>query len=125
MQEEVSQKSRQLAALYERYRSRRAEAGDLAASFQAEREDLLADTRSLSQAIKLKALVIDSYIPQHYQDLITSLCEWREYEETWAIAHVNVAGALFQSAHWPVVLGVVLGVCCVCTACPPYGCMRA
>jgi kinesin family protein 3/17 len=92
LQEEVTQKSKQLKALYSRYRARRAEAADLQAQFQVEREDLLADYRALSQQIKLKNLAIAAFIPPAYQDLIMARCAWNEYEEQWVIAGVEAAG---------------------------------
>lgn len=85
-------KTKQLKALYVRYKERRAEAADVQAQFQAEREDLLADYRALTQQIKLKNLVIAAFIPPAYQDLIMAVCEWREYEEKWVIANVHAAG---------------------------------
>jgi len=92
LQEEVAQKSKQLKVLYTRYRERRAEAADLQAQFQVEREDLLADYRALSQQIKLKNLAIAAFIPPAYQDLIMARCRWNEYEEQWVIAGVQAAG---------------------------------
>jgi len=59
----VIQKTKQLKALYMRYKDRRAEAADLQAQFQSEREDLLDDYRALTQQIKLKNLVIAAFIP--------------------------------------------------------------
>jgi kinesin family protein 3/17 len=102
LQEEVSHKSKQLKVLCARYRERRAEAVDLQAQFQVEREDLLADYRALSQQIKLKNLAIAAFIPPAYQDLIMARCSWNEYEEQWVIAGVQAAGELWpEAAFWP------------------------
>jgi kinesin family protein 3/17 len=75
-----------------RYKDRRAEAAELQAQFQSEREDLLDDYRALTQQIKLKNLVIAAFIPPAYQDLIMAMCQWHEYEEQWVIANVHAAG---------------------------------
>lgn len=91
-QEEVREKGKQLKTLYAKYKERRAEAHDVQAQFQVEREDLLEDYRALTQQIKLKNLVIAAFIPPAYQDLIMAACEWREYEEQWVIANVHAAG---------------------------------
>lgn len=88
----MAQKTTQLKALQARYRERRAEAVDAAAALQAEREDLLADYRSLSQQVKLKSLVIASFIPPDCQELIMGLCSWNEQEQAWAIANVHASG---------------------------------
>ena len=42
---------------------------DLRVQFQSEREDLLADYRTLSQQIKLKNLIIANFIPPVYQEV--------------------------------------------------------
>lgn len=91
-QEEVAGKTRQLRALYSQYKERRAEAADLQAAFQAEREDLLADYRALTQQIKLKHLAIAAFIPPPYQDLILARCRWSEYDERWVVDGIEAAG---------------------------------
>jgi kinesin family protein 3/17 len=101
LQEEAVQKGKQLRALYARYRERRAEAADLQAQFQVEREDLLADYRALSQQIKLKNLAIAAFIPPAYQDFIMARCSWNEYEEQWMIAGVQAAGEQAMALRWP------------------------
>lgn len=99
-QEEVSEKSKQLKQLYQQYQARKAEAADLQQQFQAEREDLLGDYRTLTQQIKLKNLVIACFIPPEYQDAIMQHCQWREYEETWHIDLVEHAGIISLDAAY-------------------------
>lgn len=91
-QEEVAQKSKQLKALYARFKERQAEAEDLKKQSQVEHQDLMADYKALKQQIKLKNLAIAAFIPPEYQDLIRNRCKWNEYEEQWAVAGVQVAG---------------------------------
>lgn len=83
--------------LYAQYRERRAEAADLQAQFQAEREDLLADYRALSQQIKLKNLAIAAFIPPAYQDVILARCQWSEYDEQWVISGTHAAGGCVRA----------------------------
>ncbi|KAI8476435.1 MAG: kinesin-like protein FLA10 [Monoraphidium minutum] len=73
MEDEVASKSRQLRALYTQYQEKKGEAAGLRAQFQAEREDLLADYRMLTQQVKLKNLVIACFIPPAYQQVWTCI----------------------------------------------------
>ena len=69
-QEEVEQKRKKLEKLQRSFQSKKAEAADLQGSFQREREDLLEDIYILTRQIKLKDLLIASYIPPHHQQCI-------------------------------------------------------
>lgn len=92
LQEEVEQKHRKLQKLQSSYQSKRAEAADLQVSFQREREDLLQDISILTQQIKLKDLLIASYIPPHHQQRIMQHCSWDDMQQCWQIEHLHLAG---------------------------------
>lgn len=91
-QEEVEQKQRKLQKLQSSYQSKRAEAADLQSSFQREREDLLQDIYILTRQIKLKDLLIASYIPPHHQQGIMQHCSWDDMQQSWEIEHLHLAG---------------------------------
>ena len=91
-QEEVEQKQRKLQKLQSSYQSKRAEAADLQSSFQREREDLLQDIYILTRQIKLKDLLIASYIPSHHQQRIMQHCSWDDMQQCWEIEHLHLAG---------------------------------
>ena len=72
--------------------SKKAEAADLQSSFQREREDLLEDIYILTRQIKLKDLLIASYIPPHHQQCIMQHCTWDDMQQCWQIEHLHLAG---------------------------------
>ena len=88
----MEQKHRKLQKLQSSYQSKRAEAADLQSSFQREREDLLQDIHILTQQIKLKDLLIASYIPPHHQQRIMQHCSWDDMQQCWQIEHLHLAG---------------------------------
>jgi kinesin family protein 3/17 len=63
-----------------------------------EREELLADYRQLTQAIKLRNLIIACFIPPAYQDVIMSHCHWLEPEQSWHIDFAEHAGGWYWGA---------------------------
>ncbi len=91
-QEEVEQKRKKLEKLQRSFQSKKAEAADLQGSFQREREDLLEDIYILTRQIKLKDLLIASYIPPHHQQCIMQHCTWDEMQQCWQIEHLHLAG---------------------------------
>lgn len=91
-QEEVEQKQRKLQKLQSSFQGKRAEAADLQGSFQREREDLLQDIYILTRQIKLKDLLIASYIPPHHQQRIMQHCSWDDMQQCWEIEHLQLAG---------------------------------
>jgi len=88
----VEQKRKKLEKLQRSFQSKKAEAADLQGSFQREREDLLEDIYILTRQIKLKDLLIASYIPPHHQQCIMQHCTWDEMQQCWQIEHLHLAG---------------------------------
>ena len=91
-QEEVEGKRKKLEKLQRSFQSKKAEAADLQGSFQREREDLLEDIHILTRQIKLKDLLIASYIPPHHQQCIMQHCTWDDMQQCWQIEHLHLAG---------------------------------
>ncbi len=56
---------------------------DMRAEFQRENEEMLETIRQLSREVKLQALVIDSYIPKEYQELLEGHASWHEETGEW------------------------------------------
>ena len=81
----MEQKRKKLEKLQRSFQSKKAEAADLQGSFQREREDLLEDIYILTRQIKLKDLLIASYIPPHHQQCIMQHCTWDEMQQCWQI----------------------------------------
>lgn len=53
------------------------------AEYQRENEEMLDAIRQLSREVKLQALVIDSYIPKEYQELLEEQASWHEDTGEW------------------------------------------
>lgn len=53
------------------------------AEFQRENEEMLETIRQLSREVKLQALIIDSYIPKEYQELLEGHASWHEETGEW------------------------------------------
>ena len=99
----MEQKRKKLEKLQRSFQSKKAEAADLQGSFQREREDLLEDIYILTRQIKLKDLLIASYVPPHHQQCIMQHCTWDEMQQCWQIEHLHLAGNAVrarQAAIW-------------------------
>lgn len=90
-------KRKKLEKLQRSLQSKKAEAADLQSSFQREREDLLEDIHILTRQIKLKDLLIASYIPPHHQQCIMQHCTWDDMQQCWQIEHLHLAGNAIRS----------------------------
>ena len=95
-QEEVEQKRRKLQRLQRTFATKQAQADDIGQDCQREREDLLDDIRLLTHQIKLKDLLIASYIPPHHQQRIMQHCTWDDVQQAWHIDQLSLAGNAVQ-----------------------------
>jgi hypothetical protein len=59
---------------------------------QAEKEEILDSIREISRDIKLKDLIIASFIPPQYQDKIVKHAHWDDYDAAWTIDVHSLAG---------------------------------
>eukprot|EP00964_Phaeocystis_antarctica_P050881 scaffold29632_cov50-Phaeocystis_antarctica.AAC.1 len=92
LQEEADAKTRKLKKLWGKYKGAQAEVADLQAEFQREKEDILDTIRELSRQLKLKQLIMSSFIPLEQLSKIERRSEWDEATETWRIARIQYAG---------------------------------
>lgn len=53
------------------------------AEAQRENEEMLAMIRELNKEVKLQTLVINSYIPQEYQEQLEEVVQWQEVTGEW------------------------------------------
>jgi hypothetical protein len=88
-------------------------------TIQIEREELSAGLREMKRDIKLKDLIIASFIPAAYQEKIMRHAHWDEYEDTWTIDAMPITGnalraqrdlAIAQKAHLEAHYSAVQGV---------------
>jgi hypothetical protein len=85
---------------------------------QIEREELSAGLREMKRDIKLKDLIIASFIPAPCQEKIMRHAHWDEYEDTWTIDAMPLSGnalraqrdlAAAQKAHLEAHYGAMQG----------------
>ena len=84
-QEEASQKTRKLKKLFSKYQAVKSEIQDMTEDFQSEKEELLDTVRLLSQQLKIKELVVESFIPGEDVKKIMHRAEWDEDAEAWQL----------------------------------------
>ena len=92
LQEEVEGKGRKLKKLWTKYKAAQSEIRDVQAEFSREKEDILETVRELSRQLKLKQLIMSTYIPLEQLSKIERRSEWDEATETWRIASLQYAG---------------------------------
>jgi kinesin family protein 3/17 len=66
------------------------EVNDVSNSFQKEREELVNTVREYNVQIKLRAAIIDAFIPADEVEKIEKRAVWDEEHETWVLARSNV-----------------------------------
>eukprot|EP00095_Tigriopus_kingsejongensis_P001128 snap_masked-scaffold1099_size62903-processed-gene-0.6 protein:Tk01128 transcript:snap_masked-scaffold1099_size62903-processed-gene-0.6-mRNA-1 annotation:"kinesin-like protein kif3a isoform x2" len=92
LQEEAAGKSRKLKKVWNMYQSAKAELHDLQTEQQREMEGLLDNVRHLTRELRLQMLVIDSFIPGDYQELIERNVQWNEDIGEWQLKCVAYTG---------------------------------
>jgi len=92
LQEEIEGKTRKLKKLWGKFKTAQAEVQDLQNEFQREKEDILDTIRELSRQLKLRQLIMTSYIPLEQLSKIERCSEWDEATEQWRINRLQYAG---------------------------------
>eukprot|EP01135_Chromosphaera_perkinsii_P002471 Nk52_evm77s223 gene=Nk52_evmTU77s223 len=96
LKEEVEAKTEKLKKWWAQYVEAKAEINDMQTEFQREREELLENIRQLSIEAQLKLLIIDSYIPPEYLEMIESCAYWNEEIGEWQLNYIAHAGNNLQ-----------------------------
>lgn len=91
-QEELQEKTKILKKLWGKFQEKRTALDDLEDEFEVEKEDLINTIRELDRQLKLKNLVLDSFIPPHYVEVIESRSQWDPYNDSWVIPGLEYAG---------------------------------
>ena len=92
IEEEIESKARKIHKLHEAYQRCVVDLKDLDLEFERERENLLDTVRALTRQIKLKNLVLDSYVPPDELRKITDFASWDDRSETWRVDRAQHAG---------------------------------
>lgn len=97
-QEEVEMKTRKLQKLWKRLQAVQAESHDIQAEFQTEREDMLDTIRELSRQLKLKELLVNSFVPPEDEHQIERQASWNEEDDAWTVTSANIVSNRRRSA---------------------------
>nr|CAD7398978.1 unnamed protein product [Timema cristinae] len=92
LQEEAIGKTKKLKKVFGLLMSAKAELADLQHEHQREMEGLLDSVRSLTRELKLQEMIIDSFIPLHYQDKLEQYMHWNEDIGEWQLKCVAYTG---------------------------------
>ncbi|XP_033105964.1 kinesin-II 85 kDa subunit-like [Anneissia japonica] len=92
LQEEAAGKTKKLKKVWSMLMSAKSEVDDLQQEHQREMEGLLENVRQLSREVRLQMLLIDSFIPPDFQDMIEQYVHWNEDIGEWQLKCVAYTG---------------------------------
>ena len=92
LQDEANGKTRKLKKVWSMLQTAKAELTDLQTEQQREMEGLLDSVRHLTRELRLQMLIIDSFIPREYLDIIDSNVAWNEEIGEWQLRCVAYTG---------------------------------
>ncbi|XP_055015502.1 kinesin-like protein KIF3A isoform X2 [Boleophthalmus pectinirostris] len=92
LQEEAQGKTKKLKKVWTMLMAAKSEMADLQQEHHREIEDLLENIRQLSRELRLQMLIIDSFIPQEYQEMIENYVHWNEDIGEWQLKCVAYTG---------------------------------
>jgi kinesin family protein 3/17 len=106
MAEELEAKTRKLKKVWNKYQAAQQEIKDLSEEFQVERADMLDTIRELNKQLKLKQLLLDSFVPVQDIERLESRALWDETadEPEWQIMRFELAGNRMRVRRPPSVL---------------------
>lgn len=90
-EEEFNAKSTKIKQLHTKYNEKKQELEDLQEDFEAEREELVDTIRQLDREIKLKHLVLDSFVPPHYIEMVEQRAIFDDRNDQWIINGLELA----------------------------------
>ncbi|XP_013384615.1 kinesin-like protein KIF3A isoform X2 [Lingula anatina] len=92
LQEEAAGKTKKLKKVWTMLMQAKSEIADLQQEHQREMEGLLENVRQLSRELRLQMLIINSFIPPEYQEMIEQYVHWNEDIGEWQLKCVAYTG---------------------------------
>merc|ERR1719380_187766 len=89
-EEQVQKLTSKLQKLWDKYQKAQQEMVDIQEFNQVEREDMLSMIRELRQTLKLKTLIMESFVPKKEQESVQERGEWDPEEDEWVLQPVKV-----------------------------------
>eukprot|EP01006_Ploeotia_vitrea_P037465 TRINITY_DN66130_c1_g8_i1.p1 TRINITY_DN66130_c1_g8~~TRINITY_DN66130_c1_g8_i1.p1 ORF type:complete len:769 (-),score=454.54 TRINITY_DN66130_c1_g8_i1:1118-3304(-) len=91
-EEELVKKTKKLKKLWQKCQDNKADIEDLEDEWALEKEELVDTIRGLDRELKLKQMILESFIPAHYIEKIEQVSHWNEYLDSWEIPGYQYAG---------------------------------
>jgi len=91
-EEELKATNEMLKELWAKLAEKKATLEDLTEEFEMEREDYVDTIRALDRQLRLKNLLVSSFVPPMYVDAIEHKAQWDEYNDCWFIPGMDYAG---------------------------------
>ncbi|ELU08954.1 hypothetical protein CAPTEDRAFT_178367 [Capitella teleta] len=92
LQDEVAGKTKKLKKVWTLLMQAKSEMADLQQEHQREMEGLLENVRQLSRELRLQMIMIDSFIPPEYLEMIEQYAHWSEDTGEWQLKCVAYTG---------------------------------
>ncbi|KAM4675509.1 kinesin-like protein KIF3A isoform 1-T1 [Discoglossus pictus] len=92
LQEEAQGKTKKLKKVWTMLMAAKSEMADLQQEHQREIEGLLENIRQLSRELRLQMIIIDSFIPPEYQEMVENYVHWNEDIGEWQLKCVAYTG---------------------------------
>lgn len=92
LQEEAAGKTKKLKKVWTMLMSAKSEVADMQQEHQREMEGLLDNIRQVSQELRLQMLIMDSFIPPEFQQMIEQYVHWNEDIGEWQLKCVAYTG---------------------------------
>ncbi|CAD5114844.1 DgyrCDS3880 [Dimorphilus gyrociliatus] len=92
LQEEAAGKTKKLKKVWTMLMTAKSEVEDIQNEHQREMEGLLENVRQLSRDLRLHMLIIDSFIPPEYQEMIENCMLWNDEVGEWQLKCVAYTG---------------------------------
>jgi len=92
LQEEAAGKTRKLKKVWGMLQSAKSELNDVQAEQQREMEGLLDSVRQLTRELRREMLLVDSFIPVEYQEVVEQHIQWNEEIGEWQLRCVAYTG---------------------------------
>jgi hypothetical protein len=99
LQEELSAKTKKMKKLWTRYETMRVDLKDQKEMNQRERDDLLAIIREQDRDLKLKMMVVASFVPEVYLQQLHDNAAYDEEQQQWAIMSQHLGGCNSELKH--------------------------
>merc|ERR1719159_1436831 len=89
-EEQVQKLTSKLQKLWDKYQKAQQELVDIQEFNQGEREDMLSMIRELRQTLKLKTLIMESFVPQKEVQSVQERGTWDPEEDEWVLQPISI-----------------------------------